>query len=37
METRRTFVRNVFARIVGLGFILKPMFSTTPAAYAKAE
>jgi DMSO/TMAO reductase YedYZ molybdopterin-dependent catalytic subunit len=37
METRRTFVRNVFARIVGLGFILKPIFSTTPAVYAKAE
>ena len=37
METRRNFVKTVFAGIMGLGFILEPISSTARLLYAKAE
>ena len=37
METRRNFIKKVLTGILGLGFILEPIFSTVRIAYAKAE
>jgi len=37
METRRNFVKGIFAGIMGLGFILEPILSAARIAYAKAE
>jgi DMSO/TMAO reductase YedYZ molybdopterin-dependent catalytic subunit len=37
VETRRNFVKSIFAGVMGLGFILEPVFSTAKLLYAKAE